>query len=112
MIKLPALAGALALAVGMQTAEARVYPWPPSWWVKNAMCVHRYEAAWNDSGAPYWGGLQFDLDFQRTYGAWHYKHYGTADHWTVKAQLRAAYRGWQDRGWWPWPHTARACGLL
>ena len=33
------------------------------------LCIHRYEGAWTDSGGPYYGGLQMDLGFQRTYGA-------------------------------------------
>lgn len=111
-MKFLALAGALALLFTTTPADARIYPMPPAWWVQQAMCVHRYEGSWTDSGAPYWGGMQMDLSFQKTYGRWHYRHLGTADRWPVRAQLRVAYRGWRDRGWSPWPNTARACGLL
>ncbi len=33
------------------------------------MCIHRYEGSWVDPDAPYYGGLQMDLGFQRAYGA-------------------------------------------
>jgi hypothetical protein len=79
---------------------------------KPALCVHGYEAKWNDPGAPYYGGMQMDIEFQRTYGLQYYYRWGTADNWPVWAQLHAAYKGYQDRGWWPWPNTARYCGLL
>ena len=32
-------------------------------------CIHRHEGAWNDPNAPYYGGLQMDIGFQRAYGA-------------------------------------------
>ena len=32
------------------------------------MCIHRYEGAWNDVGGPYWGGLQMNITFQQHYG--------------------------------------------
>ena len=35
------------------------------------VCIHRHEAAWNDRGDPYWGGLQMDRGFMRAYGARH-----------------------------------------
>ena len=31
-------------------------------------CIQRYEGAWNDPNAPYYGGLQMDISFQRAYG--------------------------------------------
>src|SRR5207245_1908215 len=31
-------------------------------------CIHRYEGSWTDAGGLYYGGLQMDLGFQRTYG--------------------------------------------
>ena len=33
------------------------------------LCIHRHEGPWNDPNAPYYGGLQMDIGFQRTYGA-------------------------------------------
>ena len=59
-----------------------------------------------------------DLSFQRTYGTWLLRNRGTADRWTPTQQLRIAYRahslrwkGHAPRGWYPWPNSARRCGL-
>jgi hypothetical protein len=76
------------------------------------LCIHRYEAAWNDIGGPYWGGLQMDLTFQEHYGAWLYRVKGTADHWTPLEQIWTAEKALRSRGFWPWPNTARMCGLI
>lgn len=75
-------------------------------------CIHHYEGAWNDPNAPYWGGLQMDIPFMRTYNPRAYAHYGTADHWPVRDQVIAAKRAKVSRGYTPWPNTARYCGLL
>jgi hypothetical protein len=76
-------------------------------------CIHRFEGAWTDSGAPYYGGLQMDLGFQRRYGAYLLARKGTADHWTPLEQMWAAERALRaGRGFYPWPNTARYCGLL
>jgi len=83
-----------------------------SGWLGAALCVHGYEGSWTDGGSPYYGGLQMDIDFQQDNGIVFYRRWGTADHWPVWAQLVTAYRAWQVRGWWPWPNTARYCGLL
>lgn len=74
-------------------------------------CVHLREARWTDDGAPYYGGLQFDSSFERAYGRHFLARWGHAGNWPVWAQLVAAERGHRDRGWSPWPNTARACGL-
>lgn len=79
---------------------------------RNFLCIHGHEGDWADPGAPYWGGVQMDLEFQRTYGPEFYKAWGTADHWPVSVQLAVAMRAYLSRGYWPWPNTARACGLL
>jgi len=76
------------------------------------MCIHHYEGAWNDVGGPYWGGLQMSLTFQQRYGGWIYKLKGTADHWTPLEQIWTAEKARQSRGFWPWPNTARICGLI
>jgi len=76
------------------------------------LCIHHYEAAWNDVGDPYWGGLQMSLTFQERYGGWLYREKGTADHWTPLEQMWVAEKALQVRGFWPWPNTARFCGLL
>ena len=76
------------------------------------MCIHHYEGAWNDAGGPYWGGLQMSLTFQQRYGGWIYLLKGTADHWTPLEQIWTAEKARQSRGFWPWPNTARICGLI
>ena len=78
------------------------------------MCIHHYEGAWNaNTGNGYYGGLQMDLTFQGNYGADFLRRWGTADTWPVWAQLQAAVRAYQSgRGFYPWPNTARACGLI
>ena len=77
------------------------------------LCIHRHEGAWNDGGAPYWGGLQMDFDFQRTYGGWLLRRKGTANKWTPLEQIWVAERAYRSgRGFYPWPNTARRCGLI
>ena len=77
------------------------------------MCIHRYEGAWTDGGGPYYGGLQMDVGFQLHYGRALYLRKGTADHWTPLEQIWTAERGRRSgRGFYPWPNTARACGVL
>ena len=75
-------------------------------------CIHHYEGSWTDPNAPYYGGLQMDVEFQRTYGLDLYRSKGTADHWTPLEQMWVAERAFRTRGYWPWPNTARYCGLL
>jgi hypothetical protein len=77
------------------------------------MCIHRYEGPWNDPNPPYYGGLQMDLSFQRTYGRHLLRRKGTADKWTPLEQIWVAERAYRSgRGFYPWPNTARYCGLL
>ncbi len=76
------------------------------------LCIHRYEGSWTDPNAPYYGGLQMDVEFQQTYGPDLYREKGTADHWTPLEQMWVAERAYRTRGFWPWPNTARYCGLL
>ena len=78
----------------------------------NWLCIHRHEGSWTDPGAPYYGGLQMDLPFQQAYGAWLLRRKGTANHWTPLEQIWTAERARRARGFYPWPNTARACGLL
>ena len=109
-----------------QTAEAsskRMFK-HPSYIVRGLLCIHTYEGSWSDPDKPYWGGLQMDMSFQRTYGwlkvAKHTAHahkiyfvnkWGTADHWPKWAQVVAGIHAYFSRGWNPWPNTARYCGL-
>ena len=77
------------------------------------LCIHRYEGSWNDPNPPYYGGLQMDLHFQRTYAPALLRLKGTADHWTPLEQMWAAERARRSgRGFYPWPNTARYCGLI
>jgi hypothetical protein len=77
------------------------------------ICIHRHEAAWNDAGDPYWGGLQMDRGFMRAYGgdviARH--HGGLANTWTPAEQIVVAERAYRTRGFGPWPNTSRSCGV-
>ena len=76
-------------------------------------CIHRYEGSWRDGGAPYWGGLQMDMSFMRTYAPHLLRRKGTADRWTPLEQMWIAEKAHRSgRGFGPWPNTARACGLL
>jgi hypothetical protein len=91
-------------------AAHRVAQHPPH--MQAFMCIHRFEGAWNDVGGPYWGGLQMSLTFQERYGGWLYRTKGTADHWTPLEQIWTAEKALKTRGFWPWPNTARLCGLI
>ena len=77
------------------------------------LCIHRYEGPWADPGAPYYGGLQMDLSFQRTYGLDLLRRKGTANRWTPVEQMWVAERALRHgTGFYPWPNAARACGLI
>jgi hypothetical protein len=77
------------------------------------LCIHRYEGRWSDNGDPYWGGLQMDRGFMSTYAPRVLLRRGWADRWTPLQQMWVAERAHRSgRGYWPWPNTARFCGLL
>ena len=82
------------------------------------LCIHRHERhphqGWRThTGNGYYGGLQMDLDFQRAYGRELLRRKGTADRWTALEQMWVAERAYQSgRGFYPWPNTARFCGLI
>jgi hypothetical protein len=78
------------------------------------VCIHRHEAAWNDAGDPYWGGLQMDRGFMLAYGRDMIARHrgGLADTWTPAEQIVVAERAYSSRGFAPWPNTARSCGVL
>jgi hypothetical protein len=82
-------------------------------------CIHGYEGAWDDRDDPYWGGLQMDQEFMRTYGMdmirkhRHIDGLGFANLWTPQEQIIVAQRAYvSGRGYYPWPNTARWCGLI
>ena len=78
------------------------------------LCIHRYEGPWRAStGNGYYGGLQMDYTFQLTYGRDLLRQKGTANNWTPLEQMWVAERAYRSgRGFYPWPNTARYCGLL
>ncbi len=77
------------------------------------LCIHRYEGSWTDRGGTYYGGLQMDLPFQRRYGSALLARKGTAERWTPLEQMWVAERALESgRGFYPWPNTARFCGLI
>lgn len=82
----------------------------PSGWLRDALCVHSHEGSWQDTGAPYYGGMQFDLSTWAANGGRRYSVYPHQA--SPTNQLRVAYTTWRRRGWAPWPNTARMCGLL
>jgi len=95
------------LAVHMRRRAQNV-PHKSAW-----LCIHRFEGAWTDPNPPYYGGLQMDLGFMRRYGGDLLRRKGTADHWTPLEQMWTAERAHRSgRGFWPWPNTARSCGLI
>jgi hypothetical protein len=76
------------------------------------MCIHRYEGAWNaNTGNGYYGGLQMDKDFQKTYGREFYNRWGTANNWPPHIQILVGARAYKTRGFGPWPTTRHYCGV-
>jgi hypothetical protein len=82
--------------------------------VRGLTCIHSHEGAWNaNSGNGYYGGLQMDYGFMRAYGSKYLARYGTANNWPTWAQIEVGIRAYlSGRGWYPWPNTARMCGLI
>lgn len=77
------------------------------------LCIKRHEGAWTDPNPPYWGGLQMDMSFQRTYGSYLLRKKGTANRWKPIEQMWTAETARRSgRGFHPWPNTARYCGLI
>lgn len=93
--------------------QAKAVPNRGAW-----QCIHRYERdpaqGWRThTGNGYYGGLQMDLDFQRSYGPELLRRKGTANNWTWFEQMWVAERARRSgRGFTPWPNTARYCGLI
>jgi len=104
---------AAALAVAAH-AQPRPDAGLPGWLRQAFLCIHSYEGSWtSNTGNGYYGGLQMDWGFMRTYGPEFVRQWGSADNWPVDAQLVAAARAHASaRGFTPWPNTSRACGLL
>lgn len=89
-------------------ATYRHYSHPPH--LRQFLCIHSYEGSWTDTGAPYYGGIQFGYNEWRRFGMPY-----TGDAYANEAapleQIWAGERYWQLSGFSPWPNTARACGL-
>ena len=76
-------------------------------------CIQRYEGPWRDAWDPYWGGLQMDRTFMRQYAPRFLLRRGWANTWSPAEQMWVAERALRaGRGFYPWPHTARLCGLI
>jgi hypothetical protein len=76
-------------------------------------CLQRYEGSWRDAHDPYWGGLQMDKSFMKLYAPRHLLRRGWANRWSPIEQMWVAERALRaGRGFHPWPHTARMCGLI
>ena len=93
---------------------ARSNPIGTHWLERAFLCIHSGEGSWtSNTGNGYYGGMQADLSFQRTYAPQFYRAWGTADKWPASAQLAMAMTAYlSGRGFYPWPTTARSCGLI
>jgi hypothetical protein len=78
------------------------------------ICIHNGEGSWTaNTGNGYYGGLQMDWSFMSTYGGYLLRTKGTANNWTPYEQMVVAERAHDSgRGFYPWPTTARRCGLI
>jgi len=97
------------MASGTRTAQAVPREWrAPSAWLREALCIHRFEGAWNaNTGNGYYGGLQFTLRTWSTVGG-----RTRPDLASTREQLYRAWLLWRRYGWrHDWPNTARLCGL-
>jgi hypothetical protein len=81
--------------------------------IRGFQCIHKWEGAWTaNTGNGYYGGLQMDMTFQRTYGAEYLRAFGTADNWPPSIQVAVAVKAYlSGRGFGPWPNTRRLCNL-
>jgi len=82
----------------------------PAWWLRQAVCIHEHEGAWNsNTGNGYFGGMQFLPSTYRSVGG---RSDGRADLDTSREQLYRAWLLWKRSGgsWSQWG-TAGACGL-
>lgn len=81
----------------------------PDWLVAAFDRIHTCEGSWKDPNAPYYGGLQMDWDFMRSYGRKALRWYGgPANLWPRYVQIRVAARAYYaGRGFGPWPTCKR-----
>lgn len=87
---------------------------PPSWWLREAVCIHEHESGdWRRYDPPYANGFQFTL------GTWNeagpdYPNLYAVSRAPMHEQVRRAYVIWHKRGGrWSsdWATTSRICGL-
>ncbi len=104
----------LQFVTARRQAEDLAETWGSSSLLRAFTCIHHYEGSWDaNTGNGYYGGLQMDRRFQSSYGSDFVSKWGTADNWPVWAQVLASVRAYRSgRGFYPWPNTARACGLI
>lgn len=79
------------------------------------LCIHHFEGSWSaNTGNGYYGGLQMDVSFMRSYGMDMIRRYGGYAHlWSPRDQMVVAERARASgRGYFPWPRSARWCGLI
>lgn len=94
-----------------ETAAGKYYKSPHAalWYLVNDNeCKDNWPC---NTGNGYYGGLQMDRKFQRTYNPAAYALWGTANNWPIAAQMLAADRAYASRGLKPWPHSYAAYGL-
>jgi hypothetical protein len=107
------IVAAIYAALVLLAPTSSAQPMSPSTLVSDFLCIHSHEGSWTDPGAPYYGGLQMDWQFMSTYGGEYLRAWGTADHWPPSVQIAVAMRAYlSGRGFYPWPNTARQCGLI
>lgn len=99
---------ALATVAAFFALQSSTHWHAPRWWLPQALCIHRFEGAWDaNTGNGFYGGMQFTLTTWRTVGG-----RGWPNLATPREQLHRAFILWTMHGWRrDWPNTARLCGL-
>jgi len=98
----------------IEDMASRCLPFP-MWWYRQAMCIHRYEGAWNEPsglGPRVSGGMQIGDYEWRISGGLRYAPRAYLA--SPLEQLIVAWKYYRLTGydWGAWPNTARKCGLL
>ena len=75
------------------------------------LCIHRHEGRWKDPVPPTTAACRWTWSSSPRTARELLRAKGTADHWTPLEQMWVAERAYRERGFWPWPNTARYCGL-
>lgn len=101
----------------LETLRALEPPQGKIYYLSAWLCIHRYEKdprqGWaTNTGNGYYGGLQMDWDFMKAYGPELLRAKGPANNWTAYEQMLVAEKAHKTRGFYPWPRTARKCGLI